>query len=147
LSTISFSFIEFGTPSFDVALALRYQVLRKPLGLFFEEAEIAQEYLQLHFGCYDQSTQELLGTLTLKPCENAAIKMRQVAVDPNCQSKGIGTFMVLQSEAYAKAKGYKKMELHARLSAVPFYQKLGYFVEGEGFTEVGIDHLYMYKAM
>jgi len=73
--------------------------------------------------------------------------MRQVAVDPTLQSRGVGTFMVIESEHIATHQGYKKIELSARKTAVEFYEKLGYSTIGDIYTEVGIEHLKMYKDL
>lgn len=39
------------------------------------------------------------------------------------------------------------MSLHARDTAVPFYNKLNYLQVGEPFIEVGITHFEMYKVL
>ncbi|HLO53567.1 MAG TPA: GNAT family N-acetyltransferase [Saprospiraceae bacterium] len=139
--------IDFGTPEFDEALKLRYDVLRKPLNLEFDENDIATEFDSFHIACYDQSSNELLGILILKPVDAHTLKMRQVAVSAAAQSKGVGTFMVQASEQFATHKNYKKIELHARLAAVDFYLKNGYTAEGDIFKEVGIDHQSMFKIL
>ena len=74
-------------------------------------------------------------------------KMRQVAVDAQYQSKGVGSFLVAYSESYSVTIGFKKIELHARDTAINFYKKAGYETEGPIFKEVGIDHLFMYKNL
>lgn len=139
--------IDFGTPEFDEALKLRYDVLRKPLNLEFDENDIAAEFDSFHIACYDQSSNELLGILILKPVDAHTLKMRQVTVSATAQSKGVGTFMVQASEQFAINKNYKKIELHARLAAVDFYFKNGYIAEGNIFKEVGIDHQSMFKIL
>lgn len=139
--------IDFGTPEFDEALRLRYDILRKPLNLEFDINDIATEYDSFHLACYDQNSNELLGILILKPVDNNTLKMRQVAVSALAQSKGIGTFLVQASEQFAIHKNYNKIELHARLAAVEFYLKNGYSIEGDIFQEVGIDHQAMYKLL
>jgi len=139
--------IDFGTPEFDEALKLRYDVLRKPLNLEFDENDIATEFDSFHIACYDQSSNELLGILILKPVDGHTLKMRQVAVSAAAQSKGVGTFMVQASEQFAINKNYKKIELHARLAAVKFYLNNGYTAEGGIFKEVGIDHQSMFKIL
>ena len=68
------SLIDFGTPEFDEALRLRYDVLRKPLQLEFETEDIATEYDSFHIACYDQYSNELLGILVLKPIDNHTLK-------------------------------------------------------------------------
>lgn len=139
--------IEFATPEFDEALKLRELVLRKPLNMVFESEDIAKEYDSFHIACYHNITNELAGFLILKPIDASTIKMRQVAIDPTLQSKGIGTFLVRESEKFSKRLGYSKIELHARDTAVNFYKKAGYKTKGKVFQEVGIDHLFMSKAL
>lgn len=139
--------IEFGTPEFDEALRLRDKVLRKPLKLEFQPQDIATEYDSVHLACYDVKSEFLAAVLILKPLDSKTVKMRQVAVDPDLQSRGVGSLLVNHSEAVARAKGFKKIELHARDTAVQFYKKLGYAVSGSVFKEVGIDHYYMDKEI
>jgi predicted GNAT family N-acyltransferase len=136
----------FGTPEFDALLALRYDILRKPLGLDFTVEQIAAEYDSVHLACYDDSW-ELLGCLTLLPVDESSVKMRQVAVAANAQGRGVGRFLVAASENWARKKGFSKMILHARETAVPFYLKLGYRKVGKRFEEVGIPHFKMERGL
>jgi predicted GNAT family N-acyltransferase len=55
--------------------------------------------------------------------------------------------LVKYSEEYAISKGYLNIELNARESAVAFYKKLGYTVEGDVFEEVSIPHFRMVKKI
>ena len=57
--------------------------------------------------------------------------MRQVAVVGDLQGQGIGTALVKRSEAMARELGFRRMILHARETAVAFYEKLGYTKVGE----------------
>lgn len=138
--------VPFATPLFDDMVALRTRVLRDPLGLKFTPEQLAAEWDQRHFACLDQNW-NLKGCLTLVGQEKGRVKMRQVAVDPASQGKGVGQFMVEQSEAWAREHGFGIMALHARKTAVPFYEKLGYRTEGEEFEEVGIPHFSMTKNL
>jgi predicted GNAT family N-acyltransferase len=141
------SIIDFGTPEFDEAIRLRYDILRKPLNLEFNVEDIEKEYNEYHLGCYNSISNELVGVLTLKPLNNEIIKMRQVAVSKVQQSSGIGSFLVKASELFCKSKGYLKIELNARYEAVKFYLKNGYTAQGDIFQEVGIDHQFMFKNL
>ena len=73
--------------------------------------------------------------------------MRFVAVAPERQSQGIGKMMTFEFEAETQRRGLKRVYLHARETAVPFYIKLGYEVFDEDFIEVGIPHKHMQKFM
>ena len=83
----------------------------------------------------------------MSPKENGSIKMRQVAVAEQYQSKGLGSILVKESEIFCNEKGFTKIVLNARDTAIKFYKRLDYIQEGEPFTEVGIAHLKMYKAI
>jgi predicted GNAT family N-acyltransferase len=136
--------VEFATPEYDQTVHLRYKILREPLDLDFTEDQLAAEYSDFHLAAYDDAW-ILRGCLVLTPKDEKVLKMRQVAVDNAAQSKGIGSLMVKASEVFARAKGYDKMELNARETAVVFYQKLGYNTEGLMFEEVSIPHFKMVK--
>jgi predicted GNAT family N-acyltransferase len=73
--------------------------------------------------------------------------MRQVAVKNEFQNMGVGKEMVVYAEKWARDNGYKTMELNARKTAVPFYLKLNYSIEGSEFMEVGIPHSKMLKKL
>lgn len=127
------------------AVDLRTKVLRIPLGLKFTQEELMKENDQLHFVCIEH--EKVIATLALKPLSMTNIKMRQVAVDDTIQKTGIGRKLVLFSEEYARKHGYTLMECNAREVAAPFYLKLGYKIEGDEFTEVGIPHYRMVKQL
>ena len=138
--------VEFGTPAYDELIYLRDILLRKPLNLEFTPEDLSTEYTSTHLAAY-ASDDELLGTLVMKPLTDGQIKMRQVAVFPQHQKKGIGQLMVAASEDFSKNNGYKEIVLSARVPAVPFYEKLGYKVTGDLYIEVGIDHYKMIKKL
>ena len=138
--------IDYASPEYDEALRLRYVVLREPLKLEYEVEQIEEEFEQFHFG-YFLAPEKLVGVLTLQPQDEEVIKMRQVAVDESKQKAGIGTKLVAHSEEWAKKNGYKIMVLHARDIAAPFYERLGYHIDGKPFKEVGIKHYAMRKVL
>jgi predicted GNAT family N-acyltransferase len=141
------SVIDFATPAYDEAVKLRYDVLRKPLNIEFDPDDLAKEYDSYHIGCYSSQSDELVAVLTLKPIDNDILKMRQVAVCSDFQSHGLGSFLVTESEKFARIHRFTSIEMHARDTAIEFYKKLGYSAEGEIFKEVGIDHIFMKKDL
>ena len=138
--------VEFATPEYDETVALRYKILRLPLNLEFSAEDLAKEYTDIHLAAYDEAW-ILRGCLVLTPKPQKVMKMRQVAVDADVQSKGIGRAMVEKSEHLARSKGYEVMELNARDVAVPFYKKLNYQTVGDMFEEVSISHFKMKKIL
>ena len=127
------------------ALNLRDQVLRQPLGLSFTEAELKKDENDTHFGLFEGET--ILACLILTETENKRMKMRQVAVDIRYQGKGLGKKLSLAAEQYALNKGFNVMFCHARKTAAPFYQSLGYSIVGDEFVEVNIPHYIMQKNL
>lgn len=127
---------------YDKTVELRDKILRKPLGLSFSPDDLAKENDSAHVACFQDD--DLLGCLILQP-DGSGLKMRQVAVSEKSQGMGIGKLLVEFSEQYAKSKGFSNIHMHARESAVGFYLKLGYSVEGETFEEVTIPHRFMIK--
>jgi hypothetical protein len=89
----------------------------------------------------------MLGYLCLQPLGADQVKMRQVAVSPQVQGKGVGRALVTYSEVVAARIGFQDMVLHAREIAVPFYLKLGYTIVGDRFEEVNIPHFKMTKSL
>ena len=55
--------------------------------------------------------------------------------------------MMQFAETLARDKGYKKLMMHARDTAIGFYEKQGYRTRGEQFTEVSIPHHVMEKVL
>lgn len=145
--------VEFATPEYDETVHLRYNILRKPLGLDFTEEQLSAEFSDFHLAAYDEQwlpihqQGRLRGCLVLTPKSDKILKMRQVAVDTESQGKGIGSLLVKASEAFARQNGYDTIELNARDTAVPFYEKLKYSKEGDMFVEVGIPHYKMVKYL
>lgn len=136
---------EYASAEYQQALVLRDKVLRQPLGLKFAAAELMKDEHDIHMGLFNGNTILACLILTLQP--EGKIKMRQVAVDDTMQGKGLGSMLSKQVEKYAAEHGYTLIYCHARKVAVPFYQKLGYSIVGNEFTEVKIPHYLMEKSV
>ena len=70
-----------------------------------------------------------------------------MAVQNNLQGKGIGASLMSFIENLARDKGYRRLMMHARDTAIGFYEKFGYKLRGDQFIEVGIAHHVMEKAL
>ncbi len=136
----------FASPNYDESIAIRHQILRQPLGLHFSIEQLEAEWNQFHLG-YFSKTDRMLACLVLHAIDGDNIKMRQVAVLEKYQGHGLGRILVNCSEAFALMTGAKRIVLHARNNAVPFYLALGYNLYPEMFLEVGIPHYKMEKTL
>ena len=144
--TYHLNIIEFASPEYVETIELRQLVLRKPLGLEFATQQLSEEYKDIHLALYS-SSQDLMACMILSPIDATCIKMRQVAVHPDHQRMGIGRALVEYSEKLSAFKGFSKIVLHARATAVDFYKSLNYNQEGDVFEEVGIPHFNMWKNL
>ena len=136
--------IAHGSSEYNAELELRNKVLRIPLGLNVYDDDLSNELDHFHIGAFYN---ELVGVLILTPLSKSEVKMRQVAVEEELQGKGIGKMLVDFSEKFSREKGFERIVMNARDSAVPFYEKLGYRKEGDMFTEVTIPHFKLYKNL
>ncbi len=136
---------KWGTPQYAQSIALRTDILRKPLGLVFEIKDILEEIKSLHFGFFDECY-SILACLYLKPLNNFML-LKQMAVKDTVQGKGIGRALILEAESVVLMLGYKQIQLHARETAIGFYEKLGYKIISEKFEEIGITHFKMEKKI
>src|SRR5437879_5956231 len=128
---MKFREIHVGTQEYEAALRLREAVLRAPLGLSFTEEEFAEESHCFHLGGFDD--ERLVAVLLLKRLNEHAVKMRQVAVEPGLQGRGVGSGLVAFAEDFARARDYTTVIAHARGTAVDFYRRIGYSTSGEPF--------------
>ena len=133
------------TEAYRKTIELRDEILRKPLQLSFNPEELDAEQDSFHLACWQDNV--LAACLVLKPLSGPTIRMRQLAVRADLQRKGIGRSLVNYAETFAEQHGYSEMILHARETAVEFYEKLGYHKEGDRFTEVTLPHYRMQKTL
>lgn len=137
--------IDHGTKEYKQMLDLRNEILRKPLGLSFHHEELDREKDDILIGAFEED--KMLGCCLLTKIDNKTVRLRQMAVQNNLQGKGIGATMMNFAENVARDAGYKHMIMHARNTAVGFYEKLGYKVTGKEFIEITIPHMVMEKKL
>ena len=124
---------------------LRNDILRKPLGLWFDKEELEQEKEDILMGAFEDD--RILGCCVMTRMDARTLRLRQMAVPNNMQGKGVGRALMIFAENIARDLGYRRLCMHARSTAVGFYQKLGYRTAGNEFTEVTIPHYVMEKDL
>ena len=137
--------IDHGTREYTQMVALRQQILRQPLGLSFSNEELDKEKHDLLIAAFDDD--DMLGCCILTSIDNHTMRLRQMAVQNNLQGKGIGASIMSFVENLARDKGYKCLMMHARNTAIGFYEKFGYKIKGQEFIEVGVPHHVMEKRI
>ncbi len=145
MNEIRYQIIEYNSPWHVQSLTLRYKILREPLGLKYAYDDLLKEVNQIHFAAIKEN--EVIGICLLQKVDAHQAKLRQFAVTEGCQKSGIGKALLLFAEAYAQQQHFFEIILHARQSAMGFYEKNGYTVMGDIFYEVGLPHYKMQKLI
>ncbi len=137
--------IDHGSHDYQRMVELRRAILRKPLGLDFDSKELEREKEDILIGCFEDD--KLEGCCLLTKSDEKTVRLRQMAVLSGLQGKGFGRVLMQFAENIARDRGYRKLIMHARKTAVGFYSKLGYKVTGEEFEEISIPHYIMEKEL
>lgn len=139
-----FEIIEHGGESYVAAVRLRDEILWHPAGAATTDEDIAAESALIHVAGF--ASGKLCATCLLAS-EGGPVRMKRVAVASTFQDEGIGSAMLRFCEEHARAMGASEIYAHARESAVRFYEKTGYVIEGESFEEDGIPHVVVRKKL
>ncbi|MBC7903474.1 MAG: GNAT family N-acetyltransferase [Gemmatimonadaceae bacterium] len=137
--------IDHGSKEYLQMIKMRNDILRKPLGLIFNPEELETEKEEVLIGAFEE--EKMLGCCMLVRQDGKIVRLRQMAVLNNLQGKGIGRALMSFAENIARDMGYSKLTMHARKTAVGFYEKLGYRTSGDEFLEVTIPHFMMEKDL
>lgn len=138
--------IRYGSDEYLDSLHLRSSILRAPLGKELSDEDVAGEDQQIHLGFFQN--QQLMGCIVAKSIRAGQdIKLRQMAIAAEVQGKGLGRRLLRDAESLLRDQGFREIELHARKTAIPFYEKQGYMAVGDIFLEQGIEHIRMQKTL
>lgn len=137
--------VTWASPEYEQVWQLREEVLRRPLGMSLANEDLGMDTEDtILVAVYDQ---KVIGCVMLHHLDNSMVKLRQMAVYDQWQGHNIGRKLMQAAEELAEEMSYSIITFHARCSAIGFYEKLGYAVKGEEFTEVGIPHKVMEKCI
>jgi len=137
--------IDHGSKEYKQMIKLREDILRRPLGLSFDEKELEEEKDNMLIGAFED--EDMLGCCMLVEEKPGTVRLRQMAVLNNLQGKGIGRALMTFAENLARDHGYKILYMHARKNAIGFYEKMGYKVASDEFIEITIPHFVMEKQL
>lgn len=131
---------------------IRQSILRqgKPLeACAFEGDDLETTH---HFGLFENSNLTGIISLFLKTnpifAENSQAQIRGMAILEAHQKKGFGEALVKHCEDYCNTKHVDLIWFNARETAIGFYKKMGYKINGTLFDipEIG-NHYLMYKKI
>ena len=69
-----------------------------------------------------------------------AVRLRGMAVDPAAQGSGVGRALLDAAIALLRLEDVAVVWAHGRDTALGFYQRLGWHVHGDAFTENNLPH-------
>lgn len=113
--------------------------------VFIEEQGVPEE---MELDEYDPSAwhalayldSECIGTARLVTLPGSVGRIGRMAVLPIHRRQGIGERLLSALLELSKSQGITQLELHAQLSAIPFYEKYGFIAQGDIYDEAGIAH-------
>lgn len=140
---ISYRQIRVNDADYAQTLPLRDRVLRQAWNTSIYDDDLSDEWRQYIWGAFDGP--KLVGMAVLQDLDPDLPRLRYMAIDPTYQGRGIGRTIVQDLESYARSRGKEGIRLMARTSVLPFYEKLGYQIEGQAFIPDNIDleHIFM----
>jgi predicted GNAT family N-acyltransferase len=127
-------------PLWEKVHELRYEVLRRPIGIAATRPHPLDTPASWHVLAIDAETQRLVGVASFSPETG---RLFQMAVVQDRRGAGLGRAIVQRVVAEARQRNVREVTLHARHYAIPFYRKLGFTEHGDHFTEVGMEHATM----
>ena len=91
-----------------------------------------------HALAYRENT--CIGTARLVALSDHQGRIGRMAVLPSCRRQGIGGQLLRALLENGRSWGITEFELHAQLSAIPFYEQFGFIAQGAIYDEAGIAH-------
>lgn len=83
---------------------------------------------------------ECIGTARLVTLPGDVGRIGRMAVLPMHRKQGLGGKLLCALLELSKSQGITKLELHAQLSAIAFYEQYGFIAQGDIYDEAGIAH-------
>lgn len=145
IKELSLCEVPYNSEQYQHMLIFRNMHMRIPIGLSLFDEDLSGEVNDHHIGVYRKD--ELIGVCIITPVNKTTARMRQVVIAPEYRNRGIGRMMMLFAEERTAALGLSRLILDSRLSALRFYEKLGYRRVGSQFMEVGLPHYMMEKSI
>lgn len=139
-------FIRTEPDEYQELLDIRNKVLRLPLGLDIRDDDLSGEDKYYHLAYFDELGR-IIGGLQIKKINDHTYQIRQMAVLPEYQRRGIGGALIKAAEEFIKQEGGNQVLIEAREYAIPFYSKHGYEVTGDRYFKITLPHFKMIKKI
>jgi GNAT superfamily N-acetyltransferase len=145
VSAVDLAWIEADDSRMTEVHALRHEALFAPFGITRDDRWDDAGENRHHLVALLQG--RVVGYACLLLDSTGSGHVRQVSVQSDLQRTGIGRALMLEVEAEAVRLGLPLLWLHARMSAEPFYRRLGWSTVSDTFPSgrTGIPHVRMEK--
>lgn len=120
------------------AYAIRKSVFIEEQGVPMEMEVDEHDLAAQHALAYKES--QCIGTARLVVLARDIGRIGRMAVLPLYRNMGIGTQLLNTLIDQGQTQGITQFELHAQLSAIPFYERFGFIAQGNIYDEAGIAH-------
>ena len=128
----------------EQALAIRERVFCGEQGVALAAERDGRDPDALHVVALDG--ERVLGTCRLL-LDGATARLGRMAVSPDARGRGMGMAVLREAERCARARGARRLTLHAQRAVAGLYARAGFTPYGEPFVEEGIDHVGMEKPL
>ena len=139
--------IHYNSPEFHQAAQLRYQLFFAPLNLPWDLVQDEHQEGYFHAAIAIQDTVVAYGQLV--PHNNGIYQICQMVVQTDYQRQNLGRKILIFLIDLARQEQAIALTLNARLTAVDFYQKLGFHTDGVPFpsSTTGVAHITMNQTL
>ena len=97
-----------------------------------------QDETAIHVLAYQDG--QCIGTARLVNLGNQSMQIGRMAVLTQYRGNGIGKRILEELIELSRKQGTSSIILHAQITAIAFYEKLGFLPEGPEYLEAGIAH-------
>ncbi len=129
---------------FAQALALRHEVFCVEQGVPSNEERDGRDRSGLHLIAVQGD--EIVATCRLV-FVGATVQFSRLAVKRSARRRGIASALLRATDAQSRARGARRIVLHAQTYARALYDQAGYTPAGYEFVEAGIEHIAMEKRL
>ncbi|MDN7144946.1 GNAT family N-acetyltransferase [Liquorilactobacillus mali] len=93
------------------------------------------------------SNKKPISTARFLPLDEDIVRITRVATLKEYRGKKLGTKVVRSLENIAQQKNFKKIVIHSEMTAVTFYETLGYVRSGDIYQEDGVACVNLIKTI
>ena len=127
------------------ALTIRYDVFVTEQGVSVEDEIDDLEDKTIHVVLYNEH--EPIATARVYDLGAGPYKVQRVSVQRKVRKQGYGAILMAEVEKKVAELGGRKITLGAQNTAIPFYERMAYTIEGAEFMDAGIPHHTMTKLI